>query len=475
MLILEFSNDRIKLLEVLKKGKKTTLAHLASKAVSGPSEEEVYAVLFELLKEAGVKKGTSVVMSIMRSQATVRNLRLPSVEESELKGMVALQAGKLLPFPASDLTWDFQIIEKKDDGYSDVFLIIVYKNVVDKFIACLKRAMLDVDRIIISTEALTAWHAALPGLPEGKIKSLIDVDSAYMDMVIMRDQKVEFSRTFAFKADMEEGIVDDIVKTFAAYQKDAPSWLSSIVLTGIQERATALEGLLKKAYPSVNIQYVHPLQAVSSYSKEPAEAACLEQSREASFSSVLGIAYNYPAITMDFMPAELSEAKLQGQKKKILLKTGILSAVILIVSAGIFGRYLMEENRELALINSRIKETEPRVKRLKEISQNIEMIKKHLDMKGSAADIIREVFSLIPSRVSLSVFDYELDTMVTLRGVAGDSDSVFKFADDINKSSYFNKCQIKYAQKRMVKTSEVVDFELSCGLGPRKGKDKDKK
>jgi hypothetical protein len=45
--------------------------------------------------------------------------------------------------------------------------------------------------------------------------------------------------------------------------------------------------------------------------------------------------------------------------------------------------------------------------------------------------------------------------------------SVFKFASDLKKSKYFKDCEIKYAQKRIIKERELVDYEINCTFSNR--------
>jgi hypothetical protein len=111
-----------------------------------------------------------------------------------------------------------------------------------------------------------------------------------------------------------------------------------------------------------------------------------------------------------------------------------------------------------------MREVEPKVKKLKEIAQKLEIVKQHLDIRGSSVDVIREVYKILPAGVSVSVLDFELEKSLILRGVSNDLSSVFRLSSDMEESPYFNECRIKYAQKRVVKNQEIVDFELDCKL-----------
>jgi hypothetical protein len=85
-------------------------------------------------------------------------------------------------------------------------------------------------------------------------------------------------------------------------------------------------------------------------------------------------------------------------------------------------------------------------------------------MRGSSVDVLREIFRIVPQEVSISVLDFELQKSLTIRGVSTNMSGVFKFASEIKKSKYFKDCEIKYAQKRIIKEKEFVDYEINCAL-----------
>ena len=189
MVFLEFTQDRIKLLEVRKKGKSYSLVNLSKKSVAGFTDEDVSNAILELFSDSGTRKRSDLVISVPRHLFTVRNLRLPAIDEGELRDMVALQVGKQLPYPPDEIVWDFKIIEKRPDGYSDVLLVLGHKNAIDRFTGILSKGNLEAERIILNSEALSGWYIAASGLKEskdtaGRIKAIVDIDASNIDVVV---------------------------------------------------------------------------------------------------------------------------------------------------------------------------------------------------------------------------------------------------------------------------------------------------
>ncbi len=469
MVILEFTNDRIKLLQALKKGRRIVLSNLSKITVGGLSDEAISGAILDLMNDAGIKTVNSIVSCIPRHLVTVRNLRIPSLDDAELKNMVKLQAGKQLPYSLDELIWDFKVIEKRPDGYSDILLAMVHRNGIDRFVKILTDCKLTAETIILSSEALLGWYLAVYGpghedASSSNVSAVIDIDTSYIDVAIIYGGTLEFSRSFPFEDDLQE-LSEEIRKTFSSYEaENRGRKVSSIILTGIEQRAARLKPFIETVCKTGKIDVVHPLRVLSEDYRETA-AGYLDLAKDTSFSSLLGIAYNSKDITMSFLPPEEKTRAAKSKKTRMLIKTILLISAVILAFLGIFAKTATDTKSQLNSINSKIGEAEPQVKRLKEISENIEIIKQHLDMKGSSIDIIREVYKIAPPEVSISVLDFELEKALTLRGISTDLSSVFKFASDLEKSPYFKDCQIKYAQKRIVKTQELVDFELNCRLG----------
>jgi Tfp pilus assembly PilM family ATPase len=471
MVILEFTQDRIKLLEIAKKAKQLKISNLSKKTTAGLSDEAISSAVSGLLDETGIRRKGPIVVSLPRHLFTVRNLRLPSLDDSELKDMVALQAVKQLPSPASELIWDFRVIEKRPDGYSDILLVLGHRHVIERYLNILKALKLEAEKVVLSSEALLAWYLAASGLiakeAQGHaIQAVVDIDTSHIDIIILREGVLEFSRSFHFKNDLKEA-AEEIKKTFDSYNKDTSRTISSIAITGIEEMAGGLKGFLSGMDDIRRIEFIHPLR-VTSMDYRATLSDYFDLSKDISFSCVSGVAYNSPGIRMDFLPPELKKKRAEAKKKALFIKTASLLTATSLLFLGILIKGEIDKRAAVNLVNLKIKETEPQVKRLREISQHIEIVKNKLDVRGSAVDVIREIFKIVPQQVSIAVFDFELGKSLTLRGVSTDLTSVFRFASDIEKSEYFEDYQIKYAQKRMIKERELVDFEISCKLSRMK-------
>ena len=66
------------------------------------------------------------------------------------------------------------------------------------------------------------------------------------------------------------------------------------------------------------------------------------------------------------------------------------------------------------------------------------------------------------------MIDFEREKSVTVRGSASALDEVLKYSEALKGSSYFEKVNVKYANKRKASGKEMVDFEINCVLAKDK-------
>ncbi|MBI4972841.1 MAG: hypothetical protein HZC16_03380, partial [Candidatus Omnitrophica bacterium] len=75
-----------------------------------------------------------IILSLPRSQATCRYLKIPSILPEEIEKIAQLQAMHYLPYPSGELITGYQIIETNKAGFSYINLIIVHQDIVERYL-----------------------------------------------------------------------------------------------------------------------------------------------------------------------------------------------------------------------------------------------------------------------------------------------------------------------------------------------------
>jgi len=149
---LDFSDLSLKIAKLKKRGKFFSLASwLEVKLKPGIIEEgeiKNESVLIDAIKTGlnnvkGEKlKTKNVIASLPEKKAFLQVIRMPKMEEGELKTAVPFEAENYIPFPIEEVYLDFQIV-RPIYGHSDYFEILIValpKKTIDPYVSCLKKA-----------------------------------------------------------------------------------------------------------------------------------------------------------------------------------------------------------------------------------------------------------------------------------------------------------------------------------------------
>lgn len=150
---LDISDFSLKVARIKKKGKFFSLASWGEiglppgVVIDGEIEEEDLLVksIKELLEKIkGKRLGTkNVAISLPEKKAFIQVIRMPKLKEEELKKAVPFEAENYIPFPVSEVYFDFQVVPQIGGGakdYIDVLVAAVPKKIADKYVSCLKKA-----------------------------------------------------------------------------------------------------------------------------------------------------------------------------------------------------------------------------------------------------------------------------------------------------------------------------------------------
>ena len=178
----------------------------------------------------------------------------------------------------------------------------------------------------------------------------------------------------------------------------------------------------------------------------------------------MALAFNFDRLDLNLLPSRIQKAKIARLTKEALFISGLLFLCVVLGVVGIIWKEIDDKTGYLRYLSGEIKKTGPKVQGLTTMINNINVVKNQLDMRGTSIDVIRELYKLIPSDISLTIFDFEDGSTCTLRGTADELSNVFKFITILENSAYFKNVKVRYATKRVIKRQILTDFEIICRL-----------
>lgn len=408
-------------------------------------------------------KGNPVIVVLPRIQSTCRFLKIPGSIPGEIERIANLQAPRYLPYPSNELITGYQIISTDKEGYSNINLVIAHRDLIERYLNFFKELRPAKLTILLSSYGLGSLYSYINPQDTGSVM-VIDIDSWQVELTILSNKKLLFSRAFKLnraEPNWEGLFIDEIKKTQDAYVKEVSKEAADrIVLLGagkilqefksVQEKQTTLSIHIQSYPDSVKLRDNLLNSILNS---------------EYSFASLIGLGLEDIVESLNLLPQDKKEEMRKvSQRQKHLRLTLFVSGIILILGLGI-AKDLDNKQKYLARLNIELNKITKQAKPLDEIEKRFQLLESRSHNKPTALEVIYELHRIAPDQIYLVNLGYEEDNQVVLRGQTKELNSVFEFVAQLEKSvvvKNFNAVKVRYATKKNTPTGEIVDFEIVC-------------
>ena len=452
-------------------GREKRVSRIVIKEIGSLSDNAIARTISNLSRELKIDS-RFLIISIPRHFATTRNLELPSTNPTEIRDMIELQIGKYTPYTRDEVISDYQIQDSNTEGYSRVMLVIVHRDIVERYLKILEGAGLKTERISLSSEGLLNWLGFAYKQGRGdKPYALIDVDYDISDFEVILKDKLIFSRSISLgflqsigKMDeWQRKFIEEIKHSIYAYQNEMiDKEISKIVISGADMVIIDLdEGVLKERFglpveiifPSKNIPMTK--EALDSY-----EAGI----RNTSISALFGLALTMDKQKINLIPQELQIEKGVKERGRQLYRLGIYLVFILVTISSIFLGRIYKKERYLNQLRQEARRIQEKVERLENMLDEIRTMKKRSRTKNTVLNLLYEIHRVISPEIYLISINFDGEKRLTLRGTSNSMSEIFKFINALEESKYFQDVKTKFVTKHKVKGKELTDFEIICPL-----------
>jgi len=468
---LEIGTRWITLVQMEEGRKAKRISRVVAKRLSAPSDEAISREIKELFAELKLRN-PRLVTSIPRHLATVRFLKLPSTKESEIKEMVTFQVERQIPYSKEEVISGYQIVDTDLEGYSKVMLVIVHRDVVNRYLKILGDAGgFQPERLMLSSQAVSSAYLATRSAqaePDAGPIALVDLGPEAIEVDVIHRGRLIFTRGISlgeispFQEEGQAKVVEEVKRSFSVYQKEERELkVAKVILTGAREKVEALMSALHEelSMPVDTIHFLEEIPLIKRFSP-PSES----EVKGFSLATAIGLALDSPGVEIDLLPQQIRRQREFASRKKDLIKACALSLAILTVGSGIFLKKLHVRESYLKSLKASVRRTEPEARKVEAMMRRARVIRGQLDVRGFSIDILYELYRIIPPRTSLSIFILDEKKTVTLRGASRSMSDVFRLVGILEESPYFQNVDVKYASKRKVKEKELTDFQIICPL-----------
>ncbi len=404
---------------------------------------------------------TFVTVGLPRSVVTMRAIRMPAVQDEELKGVLEYEVERHVPFPLEEAQYDFQVLER-DAQHATLLLATARKEEIDRYVDLLRDAGIRPTGLGVSTFAslnVLFYNQRRDGDP---FTALIDLRDGEAEIGVANAGILRHCRHLTLEpAAPLDVLLPELSGLLAQPLADSgPSGRGRISLAGAGSgRGDLLHHLAEQS--GLEVEFLQPFQRIKARGVEPQAAQSL--------GAAVGLALKGLAtlpLQIDLLPREMAPPRQDpGLTRTYRL---LLLIAVLGLAYGVSGA--IRERRALAGLIAR-------VDRLKAEAGTVEQLKGEvvrLDNRIAALqridqeevrklDALREIVQLLPKGVTLTLFSVEGREVRIGGSIAGSASDLISI---LEQSPFFENVQ--FTSPVASRGGETQEFQIKGILEARR-------
>ena len=476
IVVADLSSEFIRLVHVKDQNGKTSIVKAQKENIDPNSESEIAAFVnrFSKTLKSKIRK---VILAVPSNSLISKNVDIPSKDPEEIRKIIDLQSGRFTPYSREEIVLDWFSMETPEQHYTNVLLVIMQRKAIDRLCAILEHAGMEVGKIVLISEALSASYDSGPGSRGAELEARggIAMGSESSDFTIADNRQMVFVRSIPIGSkqlltDPENSyklLMDELNKSINAYKDQGFGRpLKNLYLTGVIPDPNLLEKNIREQVPFIALNNV-TISMLDQSSFFHLDATLLEEVnkiKEVSFFDLFSVAQYYEKLKIDLVPNEvkLKHQVREGGRDIVTLGVSIMTIMLLLSVFLVVKIFLKKEQiKRLDKINES-SFGEARV--LEQTSTKSKVLKKLLKTRGKGLYVFEKVNSMIGEDIYLTSFSFDKEGAVSFSGTAESMSRVFAFVNELEESNYFKEVKTKETKSRREGQKEVADFSIECIL-----------
>ncbi len=404
---------------------------------------------------------------IPRRLTILKQMRLPSQNEPELKKMIELQLVDQIPYALEDIIYDFKIVDRESSGYVRVLVVIVHREVSERFLKLCKEAGLQPERFVLSSFGILHWLNSQQGQIKASLSQavlVLNIDVDHTEICFCYNQNLLFSRSVNYGArdlatENMRGLIHQVELSLKNYHKDkmGPGIKRMLVLSTLPE-AAALKGQLEEM-SLIPVDFHSPLNNV--LCQKNMSLAALKSQPGVSITTGTGFLLSDVKGVVNLIPHEVHDIKQSKRRQIQWVQLVLLIVLTFVLAVSIPG---VDFLRKLAYLHSLQKKNEaakPELERIKKRMDLVRIVQQEVGKRVVITDLVQELYRLAPPELSFQSLYLNERGQFVIHGYAGNSASVHNFQQNLVKSILFKAVNLEFATKRKIFNMEVTDFQIT--------------
>ena len=464
---IEITDSGIRLFQTQTVRHKQVLCACDVKPLQNFTDGEIVEKLSEITALRDIQPQRLSVV-IPRRLTILKQMRLPSQNEPEIRKMLDLQLVNQIPYALEDVIYDFVVVDREPPGYVRVLAAIVHRqDVSEKFLKLCKEAGLQPERFVLSSLGIVHWLNYQQGkmpVPVNQPILVLNIDVDHTEICFCHNQNLLFSRSVNYGArdlatENMRGLTHQVELSLKNYLKDnmGPGVKRMIVLSTLPE-ASALKGQLEEM-SLVPVDFYSPLNNI--LCQKNMSLGALKSQPGVSIAAGMGFLLSDGKKALNLIPQEVHNIKQSKRRQTQWAQFALLFVLTVGLALSVPG---VEFLRKVNYLNSLKKKSEvakPELERIKKRMSLVKVVQEELGKRVVVADLIQELYRLAPPELSFQSLYLNERGQFVIHGYAGTSASVHNFQQNLVKSVLFKAVNLEFATKRKIFNMEVTDFQIT--------------
>ena len=161
-------------------------------------KEKLTDLLRSVQKDTGLRY---IIVSLPEEKGFLGKTKIPKIKREEIRDTIELQIEELIPLPAKDVIFDFDIIEgidKKDDDHIDIMFVAFPRKIVEDYRDVLINA--GFMPLIFEMEA-HAFKRCVVSKEDMDTQIIVDLGKTRTTLIIVNNNIIQFTTTFNVAGD----------------------------------------------------------------------------------------------------------------------------------------------------------------------------------------------------------------------------------------------------------------------------------
>lgn len=470
LVCIELTDSYVKCLQAKRSRSGPIMMSCDVREIPGASDEDLKKALSDILFLKNIRADNLSIV-IPRRLAILKQLHLPSHDEEEIKKMVELQVASKIPYAPDDIVLDYMVIDKDSSGYAQVLVMVVHKEVVERYLKIINTIGITPHRLLISSLGILGWSVHQRQRSPAEYKDTIaifNIDPSSSEICFCRQDSLLFSRHINYGTkDLKDNgeltaFLQQIDLTFDNYRKQGmgPDFKRILIISTAPEAARLKDKLYEEFKIETNI--------VTSLDHMPCDKnfklAPPWGERGLSLAATLGVLLFNPKRAVNLLPEEVHTIRQGRLKRRELISFFSMAVVTAGLGLAALGVDIYKESAYLRQVQTKLEEHKAEVEKVERKSRALEFVKKEFGKRVLAVDIIRELYNFLPTEISLRSLYFDAQGAFIVEGFAKTPASVNAFQSRLVSSQFLKEVTLQYATQRQRFNQEVTDFKITSQL-----------